>query len=196
MSKLVVVGIDPAMSNLGLARAEVDIHTLEWTITNVHLVSTEGAKKAEAKVVRKSSDDLRRAKELRAGLADYIKGAGMAVGEVPTGTQSARGSLGNGMSIMLLAGLPCPLIEVSPTEVKVASVGHKHATKDEVIQWAVAKWPNAGWITKTVKGKVSLTAANEHMADACAAIAASFRTDEFHRSMAMLRAASGVGVAA
>jgi Holliday junction resolvasome RuvABC endonuclease subunit len=194
MSKLILAGLDPAMSNLGLARAEFDLLTGSWAITHVKLVSTEGAKKAEAKVVRKSSDDLRRAKELRAGLAEFMSwsGAGMAVGEVPTGTQSARGSLGNGMSIMLLAGLPVPLIEVNPTEVKLASVGHKHAAKEEVIEWAVARWPNAGWLTRTVKGKVTLLAANEHLADACAAVAAGVKTEEFQKAIALMRAATPV----
>lgn len=191
--KISMVGIDPALRNVGLAHALYDLDTNSWTIERVVLVKTEPDK---SKQVRKSSDDLACARQMLQGIQDFVAAtrAQFTAAEIPTGTQSARGSIGNGICIGVLASLPL-VIEVSPTEVKMASVGIKAASKAQMIQWAVAAWPNAGWLTKKLRGEVSLTADNEHLADACAAIAAAVRTPTFGQALQMLRANAAVNLA-
>jgi Holliday junction resolvasome RuvABC endonuclease subunit len=183
-----ILGIDPSMRNTGLALAEVDIATGGWRCIDLLLVQT---KPGEAgKKVRKSSEDLSSGQALYRGVTAFIDkhSPAFAVAEVPTGTQSARGSFSNGLCCGLLASLPVPLIEVSPTEVKVASVGHKAACKEEMIEWAVAREPEAPWLKRKSKGELVVMATNEHLADALGAIAAGLATQQFRQAMALMKA--------
>jgi Holliday junction resolvasome RuvABC endonuclease subunit len=189
MRTLTLCGIDPAISNLGLARVAYDLETGELRPMAVSLTHTE---KRTGKTVRQNSDDLRRASESFVALHEWIAGAAVIFAEVPTGSQSARGSFSNGVCCGVLASIgalpyspgPQPrLIQVTPTEVKLAACGTKHATKQEMIEWATAKAPNLGWI----KHRGKMTAANEHPADALAAIYAGVKTDEFRNLAASLR---------
>jgi Holliday junction resolvasome RuvABC endonuclease subunit len=181
-----IVGIDPSFRNTGLARASYDLVTGEWQVTHLLLSETE---KGKAKLVRKSSDDLSRCKIQHDAVVAFCKDAHFAVAEVPSGAQSAAAAFSNGVCCAVLAAVPCPLIEVNPTEVKLASVGDKWAAKEQMIEWAVARFPKAGWLTRKLKGNVELVAKNEHLADACAAIAAGLKTQQFLQSTAMLKAA-------
>lgn len=180
---ITIVGIDPALRNTGLAAAHYNVETGDWRVERVSLVQTENR---AGKTVRKSSDDLRCAKEMLRAINRFVQDhkAVFAVAEVPTGTQSARGAFSNGVCCGVLAGVGVPLIEVSPTEVKLASVGAKTASKDQIIEWAVGRWPEAGWLTRKFKGEVKLIADNEHMADACAAVAAGIQTAQFETALA------------
>lgn len=182
-----ILGLDPALRNTGMSIGDYNTLTGDLQITRVELAQTE---KSAVKVVRRSSDDLARATLLVEGIKRIclVHKPTIAVAEVPTGCQSARGAFSNGVCCGVLASVPVPLVEVSPTEVKLASVGTKTASKDAIIQWAVAKWPNAGWHTRKLKGSVVLTSDNEHMADACAAIAAGILTPQFAQAVAMMTA--------
>lgn len=173
MSTLIILGIDAAFSSMGLARMFVESrggHIVD--VQSLRLVCTEGQHKKE---VRKSSDDLRRACELRAALIKESQGALIAMAEVPSGSQSSRASWSLGIAVGILAGCPIPLVQVSQLEVKLASVGKRTASKDEMIEWARSLYPHANWLTH--RGK--LTKSNEHLADAIATVHAGVRTDAF-----------------
>lgn len=96
--------------------------------------------------------------------------------------------MSNGISIGVLAGCPIKLIEVNYTEVKVAATGRKTATKGEMIEWAMNKYPHADWLMRKLKGQTIPIADNEHLADACAIAEAGVRTPEFLSAKAMLKA--------
>lgn len=183
-----IIGIDPALRNTGLAIGDYNLLTGQLLVTRVELAKTDKSK--DSKVVRKSSDDLARGRviveEIRRVI--LIHKPMFAIAEVPGGCQSARGAFSNGVCCGVLASLTIPLIEVSPLEVKLASTGNKNAPKAAIIQWAVAAWPKAGWKTRKFKGNVELLAENEHMADACAAIAAGLLTAQFSQAVAMMTA--------
>jgi Holliday junction resolvasome RuvABC endonuclease subunit len=181
--KLKLVGLDPSLTNTGIAIMEYDTDTCALSVAKLHLVETENQK---GKQVRQNSDDLRRCREIVAGMRAACDGALFAISEVPTGAQSARAALAFGMVIGMLATLPVPLIQVTPTEVKLAAVGHRQAAKEEMIEWAMGRHPNAGWLTKKVKGVVSPVAKNEHLADAVAVVEAGILTDQFKQAVAML----------
>ena len=185
MNKVRIVGIDPSLRNFGIVKATLDPHTLEYTVDDLFLVGTESQDK---KVVRKNSDDLRRGKLLFDGLTEACRGASLAIAEIPVGSQSARAMASYGVCVGVLAACPIPLIQVTPTEVKMATVGSKTASKNEMISWATEKFPAAPWLTRKVKGKVDLISANEHLADAVAAIEAGVLTAEFARMMMMYKA--------
>lgn len=187
--KMKILGLDPSMSNFGVVKATLDLDTMKITVDSMDVISTENEKnKAVKKVVRKNSEDLERAKLLYSGAMAATLDRVMAFVEVPVGSQSSRAMASYGMCIGIIAAVAStlPVIQVTPTEVKVAGCGIKTATKDEMIEAMVEKYPDAPWPMKTVKGKATPIASKcEHMADALAAIEAGIATDEFRQMMAM-----------
>lgn len=185
VSKLKIVSFDPALSNFGIALMTYDVELQSLKLEKLAIVQTEVS---HDKRVRKSSDDLERARMLFRGMTDYCKDRVYAIAEVPFGAQSARASMSNGIVVGVLAGCPIPLIQVSPSEVKMASVGIKTATKGEMIEWAMKKHPHKDWLMRKSKGEMVPMNDNEHLADAVAATYAGIKTDQFQQSLAWLRA--------
>lgn len=181
MDKVKIVSFDPALRNLGIAKMEYDPSDKSLTLHDLELVQTEAADKSEK--LRKSTDDLARAKVLHEAMKEACQDADIAVSEVPTGAQSARASFAFGIVLGLLAAVGIPLIQVSPREVKQASVGISTATKDEMIDWATTKYPLANW--RRYKGK--LKADNEHLADAVAVATAGVETKQFEEVLDTMR---------
>lgn len=184
MSIIKIAGIDPSLRNTGVALGEYNLTTGEWEVERVAIVQTE---RVVTKQVRQNSDDYRCARELIHGtnklLTDH--GAAFIFAELPTGAQSARAMFSFGLTTAIMAGLTPPLIQVQPREVQQAVLGRAGKNKDAIIQWAVAKWPDAGWLTRNSKGEIILLKDNEHPADACAAIAAGVQSMEFAQAMAL-----------
>lgn len=189
MTKIPVVGFDPAFANFGIAKVLLDTTTLELEVVNLNLIQTE-KDKSGAKVVRKNSDDLRRAQEIYAGMVLGCTGQRLAFAEIPSGAQDANASRAFGIAVGIMAAVPIPLIQVQNFEAKLAAVGTRTASKQEMIEWATEKYPNANWIRAERGGKSwkkgDITAANEHLADALAIIEAGVRTQEFKRTLAFM----------
>lgn len=180
---LTVIGCDPSLAGWGLARLLVNIDSLstlkpEVEVTDLLLIATE---RAALKSVRAASDDLRRAQELHDGLHSFCRGAALLMAEIPSGTQSARGAMSNGICLGVLASSPLPIIQVAPLETKTATVGTRTATKAEMIGWATTTFPDAPWLRQ--RGRI--IAANEHLADAVAVGLAGLRTPEFRVAVSM-----------
>ncbi len=183
--KVKVVGMDPSLQNWGIVKAFLDIDTLEADITEMRLIETAPSKN---KTDRVNSDDLRRATLLAEGMRWGASDVTVAFVETPVGSQSARAMASYGICIGLLSSLPCSLIQVTPYEVKIAGTNYKLADKQEMIDAALAKHPNAPWL-RTGKRVI---AKNEHLADATFAIHAGVKTAAFRTVLAMLRAANQV----
>ena len=186
--KIKILGIDPSLRNTGTAIGEYCLETGNLEITHLKLIQTE--KFEDGTKVRQTSDDLKCAKhiigELRSVVA--VHKTSFAASEVSVFSQNARGALVNGICIGILASVPLPVLEVHMLEVKRAAGGEKKSSKDFMVQWAVGRWPNAGWLTRKLKGEVVLLKDNEHLADACAAIAAGILTPQFSQAVAMMTA--------
>lgn len=185
MAKIIVAGLDPALRNFGMAKGAL---CLDTGIFDLHQIQLSEPKSLKMKVVRKNSDDLLRAKQQAEVTEDFLKDVDMVMVEIPVGSQSARAMASYGICIGILAGIKTPMIQVTPTEVKVASVGTKTATKDEIITWATNLYPEASWLTQKRKGEEVILAKNEHIADAIAAIHAGVHTDQFKQLHAALKA--------
>lgn len=204
------IGIDAAFAHMGLARVEIDpayINRVDWwskavRCVDLQLVSTDAQNK---KVVRKSSDDLRRAIELHRALHAYIRDAQVVFAEIPTGAQSAAAAKYLGAALGILASVPIPIIEVSPLESRqvVSGAKSKGVSKERVIEWAAGNWPDAPWLRHSKPGRVmakggkkvlsqwkagDLQRPNEHLADAMATIAAGTRTPAFQQLLALSHA--------
>lgn len=183
-----VAGVDAALRNMGIVRGLITLGEPGITrIDSMELIVTE---KATGKTVRQGSDDLRRARELHQAFQTSVKECRVVFAEVPSGGQSARAVYGFGIAVGILSSCPVPIIQVMPTEAKLAAVGTKTASKDEMIEWATATYPDAPWLRTRGKVDGAYTAANEHLADACAIIHAGIKTDQFKQLLAMLMAVS------
>jgi Holliday junction resolvasome RuvABC endonuclease subunit len=182
--KIKVAFLDPSHSNLGVARALVDPKTLGIEPIDISLVQTE---KDKSKKVRVSSDDFSRAVELANKMQEVEAWADIIMAEIPSGSQSARSCTGAGICVGLLAYIRKPLIQVTPAQAKKVSVGRATGTKDEIIDWAYALYPNLQWIKKGNSKRVNkLIDSNEHMADAIAIGHAGVKTTEFRAAASML----------
>lgn len=167
-----VLAIDPALSNMGWVIAEVSVDGKRVEMLDGGLFHTE----AGADKKQRSMDDLRRAMHLAQGLQVLRADVQLAVSEIPSGAQSARASWALGVTLGVLTNVaPTPLIGVSPRQVKVAAIGDPGAAKEEIIAWAIERYPDLPWIR--YRGKITL--ANEHMADACAVLHAGLAKPEF-----------------
>lgn len=182
-----IAGLDPSMTNFGIALMHIDLHSQALRVDELILSET---KKRANKVVRQNSDDLRRATESRILYHKAIASHGckFVFSEVPTGAQSARAMFSNGVVTGLLASCPVPLIQVQPSETKMAAVGTNTASKAEMIEWAVENYPDAPWIKHKHKGQMVVGEKNEHLADAVAVVHAGIKTDQFQQVRAMLMA--------
>lgn len=179
-----LVGIDPSLRNTGIAIATFNPYLMDYTVQRLQLAATDSQK---SKTVRQNSDDLRCAREISSAIKAACDGAMFAISEVPTGAQSSRAAFSFGIVLGVLANVRVPLIQVSPTDVKKATVGSSTASKGEVIEWAVEKFPKLNWLRHARAGKTykkgDLMSANEHLADACAVIEAGVRTAEFQQAI-------------
>lgn len=176
MSVIKIGGFDPSMSNFGMSKGEYCTEAELLIIKELRLQKTSSSNN---KSVRKNSDDLRRAKELQAAMQSFFKDVDVVCVEIPVGSQSARAMASYGMCIGILASLNKPLIQVTPSEVKIAATGSKAATKGDMIRWATGRHPELPWRARKTKGIWSLLNDNEHLADSIAAIEAAIETDQF-----------------
>lgn len=177
---LSVVGFDPSLRNWGISHGIFDLDTKQIKISKLSVINPV---LPTGKLVRQNSLDIESAKQLCASAIEAAKDAQAIFVEVPVGSQSARAMASYGICVGVLGALRAtgkPFFEVTPTEVKMISVGRKNATKQEMIGWAVAEHPEANWPTYKVNGITQITEAKaEHMADATAAIHAGLHSNEF-----------------
>ena len=193
---ITVLGLDPSLTNTGYAVAEVDVEALK--ITKIIKHGTGVTAPSKNKKVRKSSDKLARARTQHAVMNDPIKDYDikLAVSEVPSGAQSASAAMAFGIVVGLLAALPISMIEVTPSEVKVAACNSKIADKEDMVRWAVQMTKSLGgtecWKTGAKNdweielGGKYVTKTMEHQADAIAVIHAALQTQEFKQIAAVL----------
>lgn len=187
MARIRVAAADPAFRNFGIARLSLDLDSLDLTVEDLILLQTENQ---AGKTVRKNSDDLRRAIELRRDFIAHTADCAVCFAEIPSGAQSARAAFSFGIAVGVLASAPVPLIQVQPFETKLAVVGTKTASKEEIMEWAYARHPDAPWRTRKLKGRAVKVKDNEHIADACAIAEAGIRTAEFRQLLAFWKASA------
>ncbi|MBE0438098.1 MAG: hypothetical protein IBX56_20145 [Methylomicrobium sp.] len=185
-SEIKVVGFDPSLRNFGVVKASINIGSLQVRVDSVQLIQPSLDKTAK-KTVRKNSDDLRRARWLQSNMILSCKDCSFAMIEMPVGSQSARAMTSYGIVVGVLSSCPLPIIEVTPTEVKLAGAGDKKASKQEMIDWAVSEHSEAKWLRRKSKGEMILMNGNEHIADALAAIYAGINTEQFKTALSIYR---------
>lgn len=184
-----VASFDPSLNNFGMVKGTINLDSpnFDFQIETMLLVETD-TDKANKKVVRKNSDDLTRAIKLTRAANSFVDDVSMVFVEVPVGSQSARAMASYGICIGVLSSIRKPLIQVTPTEVKLAATGTKTASKEDMIAWATNAYPDAPWLKMKRNGKTVLVNKNEHLADAVAAVHAGIVSDPFIQAIAILGA--------
>lgn len=186
MATLNVLGMDPSLSNWGFAFGKYDLGTRELQLSDLQLAQT---KKSKHKQIRVNSNDLSRAKLLADAAFEAARLAQVVFVEIPTGSQSARAMASYGIAIGILASMRSqyqPFIEVTPMEIKMATIGESSASKQRIIFRAVGKWPTLPWPTVKDKGTTRVVVSKcEHLADAIGAIEAGVKTEQFAQLIAV-----------
>jgi Holliday junction resolvasome RuvABC endonuclease subunit len=181
--KIPVLGMDPSLRNWGLAAAELDLTTGILETPSLGLVCPDDL---TGKQVRQNSNDLHLAQQLADKVIPAAKIAKVIFVECPVGSQSARAMASYGVCVGILGAirsLNIPLIEVTPTEVKLAFTKNKNATKAQMIAKAVELYPDAAFPTHHGK----MTSKAEHVADALGAIHAGVNTSTFQNLMRLFQ---------
>ena len=181
--KIPVVGMDPSLTNWGIAGGVLDLDSGELTQLRLNLIEPN---KERGKQVRQNSKDLHVAEQLAVKAIEAARRAKAVFVEVPVGSQSARAMASYGICVGILAAVRAdgiPLIEVTPTEVKQVFTGDKNATKQMMIDEAVRLYPDAEF--PRWRGEICSKA--EHVADAIAAIHAGVNTSTFQNLMRLFR---------
>ena len=170
-TKIIVGGLDPSLSSFGMSKGTVvrDSESGEVTLLKV-VKSCLTISKSDKTVKYKNMDDLQRAKQLGADMLDFFDNVDHIYVEIPVGSQSARAMASYGICVGVIAALGDRVIRVSAKDVKLIATGDPKASKQDMIDWATSRYPELPWATKTRKGEVSFTGANEHVADSIAAI--------------------------
>lgn len=191
MSQIRIVGMDPSLSNWGIASGYLDLESGTLDLQELQVAKPS---QLESKQVRTNVKDLHRAVQLVEEALAALRGADVICVEVPTGSQSASAMKGYGICIGVLAALEQAghsFILVTPTQVKEVTGLGKSATKKGMIEWASSTYPAAPWPRQTKQGVTSIVAGTaEHMADAVAAIHAGVQTPEFKRLLPAFRRAA------
>lgn len=186
---LTFVGLDPSLRNWGVAVGSFNLETKELKISDLSVTCPELSK---GKQVRQNSKDLESAFQLYKGAITAAEGAHAVFVEVPVGSQSARAMASYGICVGVLGALRAngiPFFEVTPNEVKLAGPGDKAASKKIMIEWAMAKHPEANWPTYTQNGRTLVSEAKaEHQADAVAAIYAGIHCNAFQQMLPFMAA--------
>ena len=173
-----VMGFDPSLRNWGIAYGSYSIES-GIAVDKLSIIQTESDK---GKQTRQNSKDINTAMQLFESAYEAAKGIDAVFVEVPVGSQSSRAMASYGVCIGVLGALcslKVPVYEVTPTEVKLSTVGTKTASKEEMIAWAYNKYPEINW-PKSYAGSL-ITSKAEHMADAVGAIYAGVHSKDFQR---------------
>jgi hypothetical protein len=169
------------------------LDTMQFGIEKLVTIDTE---KDKSKQVRRSSDDLVRCQKIIEVYHELVRPCTVVFAEIPTGAQSARAAFSFGAVTALVASCPVPVIQVQPSETKMATVGTKTASKEEMIEWANEAYPHGPFERypkdKFVKGKLirragDIVDSEEHVCDAVAVAHAGIRTDQFKQLLALWR---------
>lgn len=173
------LAVDSSLRNTGVAIGTIDGDKV--LVDKIILNTTE---KTKNKQVRASSDTIDACRQnfqfLQKVIEEYQPQVIMA--ETPSGSQSSSGMKSYGATCQLIGSLSPSPIEVTPNEVKMASVGKKTASKKEMIEWAHRLYPDLEWYWYAG----SLQNKNEHMADAVAIVFAGIQTRQFQQLKALL----------
>lgn len=185
--QIVVVGFDPSLRNWGIAKG-VYIPAEKRLIVN-HLDVIRPVIPAD-KGVKPNAKDVAAAEQLAHGACSVMEGVQAVFIEVPHGSKSSRAMASYGVCVGVIGALSTsgiPIYQVSEADVKKATTGNRKAEKQETIEWAMGRHPEAPWPMQKQLGITSVVAGRaEHMADAIGAMYAGIASKPFQQALLLL----------
>lgn len=192
-----MLGIDPGLSNTGYAVARVDVRARR--IVKTLELGTIQTERETAKTIRRTSDDLRRARKIHRELKAVVERHSISVAacEMQSTAPYKRISLNFGVTLGVIASFDFFLIELLARDVKKSVTGDRDAPKEKIIRWAleVTRNDDVRWPTSARQNRMDLsyrarhvTLGAEHQADALAVIHAALQTDQM-RDLFLLKGA-------
>jgi len=185
MAIIKIGGLDGSLRNFGCVKLLYNTDDESLAIDSMKLIETLPTTN---KKMRASSDTFERAKKLAEEADEFLKDCVVTFAEVPFGGKSYDAVLGFGIVIGIYASLTVRPEEVAPAQTKVAAVGTRTASKEEMIAWAFERWPDAEWLTVKRKGVMVPTNKNEHLADACGVAVAGLKLPSFRQAVQIIAA--------
>lgn len=177
MSKTIrFIAMDPSLANTGFLWGEIindEPKLLGWEVIQTS--------KTNNKQIRASSDTVERAKATIEAINRITESVNPTVtfAETPSGSQSSNGMKSYGLSCSYIALLKPSAIQVTPTEVKKATVGKKTASKEEIMSWAEKQHPYFNF-ERNKTGEL-IKARMEHICDCIAIVHAGIKTSQYEQ---------------
>lgn len=187
--KIPILGMDPSLTNWGLASASLDLDTGIMDDPYLSLVCPDDL---GGKQIRVNSNDMHRAEQLATAVFAAAQKAKIVFVEMPVGSQSARAMASYGVCIGIVGALRAsqiPVIEVTASEVKFGLSGDKHATKRKMIDSGVRLYPHSNWTSFYPGQRNNIPDKAEHVADAIGAIHAGVQTPTFQTLLRLFQKA-------
>lgn len=195
--RVTMLGIDPGLSNTGFAVAEVDLNSQR--IVKTLELGTIVTERQTTKTIRRTSDDLRRARKIHRELKDVVERYAITVAacEMQSTTPYKRISLNFGITLGVVASFDFYLVEMLARDVKKAVTGDRDAPKEKVIRWALetTRHDDVTWPTSARQNRMDLnfrsrhvTLGAEHQADALAVIHAALQSEQMRDLRSLQRA--------
>jgi len=164
-----IVGIDLALVNTGIVTV---IRRDDGTLTAVAATIVKTAPAPKRDNIYKSSDYIRRASELYKGMLAELREMhpALVAVEVPSGSQRAKVSMGNGIVTGVIAAVAevfpdVPFVWLQQHQVKRALLSRQKVSKEEMAVAVLARIPDLDeHLQRVARTK------REHLADAAAAI--------------------------
>lgn len=159
--------IDPSFNGMGVISGDFD---LDGTIVSKSGVTFSVKPNSSAK--SKNEDFVRRCHILFTQVYTYVEAVKpkYIFVEIPMGSQSNKAAKTAAAACMMIGVLKtltsswgCQIVTVTPIAVKKAAVGKNSAEKDEILEWAINKWPEFPW-ERATDGRVLKK--NHNLADA------------------------------
>ena len=168
------ISMDPSLRNTAIVWGDIVDGKVIPQDYKISITSKDDSKK-----IRVSSDTISRVRKTLSLIAEIIAEVKPTIcfAESPSGSKSSSAMMSYGVSCCFIAAMTPPAIEVTPTELKMGSVGTKTASKTEMIEWAVNTYPDFPF-EKKPSGEV-VVGRMEHVADAIACAAAGIKTPLF-----------------
>lgn len=168
------LAMDPSLANTALVWGYItdgEIEPVDW------ILAVTG--KSKNKQVRVSSDTVDRCKHTIGFINEVLEDwkPDICFAETPSGSKSSNAMKSYGVSCAYIALMNPPAIQVSPTELKQATVGKNTASKQEMMDWAESLHPDFPWERK--KDGTMVVGRMEHVADAIGAAYAGIQTDQY-----------------
>ena len=170
------MSLDPSLTNTAVVWGELDLKTDKLNQLGYELINTS---KTTLKSIRASSDLVRRCRTLNEKLHPLIENYNPSIVfvETPSGSQNYSGAISYAVSCYLIGTINPAPIEVTPLEVKMYSVGKGTASKKEVMNYCLNKFPNFPYELK--KDGTLVETKMEHVCDSIAASVAGTKSKEY-----------------